>query len=189
LNDGGIYLNYEEKTLEKKHVYQGNFIGVESWRVLLPNGKEATRDVVIHPGASVVIPMTEDGQIYMVRQFRKPIEQISLEIPAGKLDKGEDPLDCAVRELKEETGLETKDIRHLINIHSAPGFTDEVLYMYVARDLHQGESCADEDEFISAEKYPIDTLVEMIVKKEITDAKTIIGVLMADKLVKGEIKI
>ncbi|WP_027621266.1 NUDIX domain-containing protein [Acetivibrio clariflavus] len=182
-------MNYEEKTLSKKQIYQGNFIGVESWSVLLPNGKEATRDVVIHPGASVVIPMTEDGQIYMVRQYRKPIDKVSLEIPAGKLDKGEDPLNCAVRELKEETGLETKDIKHLINIHSAPGFTNEVLYMYVARDLQQGESCADEDEFISAEKYPVSTLVDMILKKEITDAKTIIGILLAEKLIKGEIKI
>lgn len=182
-------MNYEEKTLSKKHIFQGNIIGVESWSVLLPNGKEATRDVVIHPGASVVIPLTDDGQIYMVRQFRKPIDQVSLEIPAGKLDKGEDPLDCAVRELKEETGLDTKDIKHLMDIHSAPGFTNEVLHMYVAKDLHEGESCADEDEFISAEKYPINTLIDMIIRKEITDAKTIIGILMADKLVKGEIKI
>jgi len=180
-------MKYEEKTLSKKKMFQGNIIDVESWSVLLPNGKEATRDVVIHPGASVVIPMTEDGQIYMVRQFRKPIDKISLEIPAGKLDKGEDPLECAKRELKEETGLDTKDIRHLIDIHSTPGFSDEVLHLYVAKDLYEGESCADEDEFISTEKYQINTLIEMIMKNEITDAKTIIGILMADRLL-GDLK-
>jgi ADP-ribose pyrophosphatase len=125
----------------------------------------------------------------MVRQFRKPIDQESLEIPAGKLDKGEDPLECAKRELKEETGLDTKDIKHLMEIHSTPGFSNEILHMYVAKDLYEGESCADEDEFISAEKYPVNTLVDMILKNEISDAKTIIGILMADKLIKGEIKI
>lgn len=181
-------MNYEEKTLSKKPIYKGNIIDVESWNVLLPNGKEATRDVVLHPGASVIIPITDKGEVYLVRQYRKPIDQESLEIPAGKLDKGEDPLDCAKRELKEETGLDAKDVRHLINIHSAPGFSNEVLYMYVAKELSQGKACADEDEFISAEKYPINTLVDMVVKNEITDAKTIIGILMADKIIKGEIK-
>ncbi len=180
-------MNYEEKTLSKKPIYKGNIIDVECWNVLLPNGKEATRDVVIHPGASVVIPITDKGEVYLVRQFRKPIDQESLEIPAGKLDKGEDPLACAKRELKEETGLDAKDIQHLIDIHSTPGFSNEVLHMYVAKELYEGEACADEDEFISAEKYPINTLVDMVVKNEITDAKTIIGILMADKIIKGEI--
>ncbi|OPZ92832.1 MAG: ADP-ribose pyrophosphatase [Firmicutes bacterium ADurb.Bin419] len=180
-------MNYEEKTLSRKHIYKGNIIDVECWNVLLPNGKEASRDVVLHPGASVVIPITDKGEVYMVRQFRKPIDLESLEIPAGKLDKGEDPLVCAKRELKEETGLDAKDVRHLLDIHSAPGFSNEILHMYVAKDLYEGESCADEDEFISAEKYPINTLVDMVVKNEITDAKTIIGILMADKIIKGEI--
>lgn len=182
-------MKYEEKILSKKHIFQGNTIKFESWNVLLPNGKEASRDVILHPGASVVVPMTDDGQIYMVRQYRTPINRETIEIPAGKLDKGEDPYDCAKRELKEETGLDSKDIKHLIDIHNAPGFCDEVLHLYVARDLYEGESCADEDEFISAEKYPISTLIDKIVKNEITDGKTIIGILMADKILKGEIKI
>ena len=182
-------MNYEEKTLSKKQVFQGNIIGVESWNVLLPNGKEATRDVVTHPGASVVIPIADDGQIYMVRQYRTPINLETLEIPAGKLDKGEDPFVCAKRELKEETGLDSEDIKHLMDIHSAPGFSNEILHLYVAKNLYEGEACADDDEFISAEKYPISTLIEMIVKNEITDGKTIIGILMADKIIKGEIKL
>jgi len=182
-------MNYEEKTIKREHIYKGNIIKVESLTVTLPNGKEATRDLVIHPGASVVIPIDNNGEIYMVRQYRKPIDKISLEIPAGKLDAGEDPLVCARRELKEETGLTAGNIKHLISIHSTPGFCNEVLHLYVATDLKAGESCADEDEFISTEKYPISELLNMILNHEITDAKTIIGILMADKILKNEIKL
>lgn len=180
-------MDYTEKTISEKLIYKGNFISFGTLKVLLPDGKEATRDIVYHPGASVVVPITDDGQLYMVRQYRKPIESESLEIPAGKLDKGEDPHNCAIRELKEETGLEANSIKHMIDIHSTPGICDEVLHMYVATGLKEGESCADEDEFISCEKLPVNKLVEMILKKEITDAKTIIGILLAEKVIKGEI--
>ena len=182
-------MNYEEKTLERKQIYEGNIIKVESLTVSLPDGKEASRDIVLHPGASVIIPISENGEIYMVTQYRKPIEKVSLEIPAGKLDKGEDPEVCAKRELKEETGLEAGTIKHLISIHSTPGFCNEVLHLYVAMDLKEGDSCADEDEFISCEKIPANKLLDMVLNHEITDAKTIIGILMADKILKGEIKI
>jgi ADP-ribose pyrophosphatase len=182
-------MNYEEKTLWRKPIYQGNIIKIESLGVTLPNGKEATRDLVLHPGASVVVPMSEQGELYMVRQYRKPIEKESLEIPAGKLDQGEDPEVCAHRELKEETGLVTKNMKHIISIHSTPGFCNEVLHMYVATDLEEGEACADEDEFISCEKIPVKELVDRVINHEITDAKTIIGILLADKIIKGEMKI
>lgn len=182
-------MNYEEKTISKKEIYKGNIIDVELLTVMLPNGKEATRDIVRHPGASVVIPISTDGELYMVRQFRKPIDKECLEVPAGKLDKGEDPMVCAHRELKEETGLETENMKHILDINSAPGFSDEVLHMYVATDLKEGESCADEDEFISTEKFKVDKLIEMVLNHEITDAKSIIGILLADKIVKGEIKL
>lgn len=166
-------------------MYKGNIINIELQTVELPDGREATRDVVLHPGASVVIPLTEDGQLYMVRQFRKPIDKVSLEIPAGKLDHGEDPLVCAVRELKEETGLTAESMKHLVSIHSTPGFSNEVLHMYLATGLTEGELCADEDEFISSEKVPVDKLVNMVLSGEITDAKTIIGILLADRIVRG----
>lgn len=182
-------MDYYEKTIERKKMYKGNIIGVDLVSVTLPNGKEASRDVVTHPGASVVIPVSENNELYMVRQFRKPIEKELLEIPAGKLDPGEDPMVCAHRELKEETGLVSDNLRHVIDIHSAPGFCDEVLHMYIATDLKEGKSCVDEDEFLSVEKVPVNKLVEMIINHEITDAKTIIGVLLADKYIKGEIKI
>ncbi|HOM02532.1 MAG TPA: NUDIX hydrolase [Acetivibrio sp.] len=182
-------MNYEEKTVSKKRVYDGNIISVESVNVLLPNGKEASRDVVLHPGASVVIPISDNNDVYMVRQFRKPVEKELLELPAGKLDKGEDPEVCARRELKEETGLEADKIKHILSYYSAPGFTNEILHVYAAVGLHEGEACADEDEFISSKKVPINKLVEMVLNNEINDAKTIIGILLAEKIVKGEIKL
>jgi len=182
-------MKYEEKTVSTKHIYEGNIINVESLTVTLPNGKTATRDLVIHPGASAVIPLNEKGEMYMVRQYRKAIEKVSLEIPAGKLDKGEDPEVCASRELKEETGLTAGSIKYLVSIHSTPGFSNEVLHLYVATDLKEGDSCADEDEFISSEKIPVSKLVDMVLNHEITDGKTIIGILLADKIIKGEIKL
>lgn len=182
-------MNYDEKTISRKSIYEGSVINVDSLTVTLPNGKEAKRDLVTHPGASAVIPVNENGEVYMVRQYRKPLEKVSLEIPAGKLDPGEDPMVCAGRELKEETGLDAKSIKHAVSIHTTPGFCNEIIHMYVATGLVEGESCADEDEFISSEKIHVNKLVEMVLNHEITDAKSIIGILLADKVVKGEIKL
>lgn len=179
-------MKYEEKLISKKHIYKGNIINIECQTVELPDGREATRDVVIHPGASVIIPLTEEGELYMVKQYRKPIDSVSLEIPAGKLDNGEDPRVCAERELKEETGLSADDIRHLLSIHSTPGFSNEILHMYLATGLKEGEGCADEDEFITSEKISVEELIKMVMSGEITDAKSIIGILMAERIIKNK---
>jgi ADP-ribose pyrophosphatase len=176
-------MKYEEKTVSEKHIYSGNIIDVELYTVTLPDGRQATRDIVKHPGASAVIALNENDELYMVRQYRKPIEAVSLEIPAGKLDEGEDPIICAERELKEETGLTAKSIKHLISIHSTPGFSDEILHLYVATGLSEGESCSDEDEFIDSEKYHVSELLQMVMRGEITDAKSIIGIMLADKII------
>lgn len=182
-------MNYEEKTVSEVHVYSGNIIDVKKATVTLPDGREATRDIVRHPGASAVIPLSENGEMYMVRQYRKPIDKVSLEIPAGKLDRGENPHICAERELKEETGLAAKQIRRLVSVHSTPGFSDEVLHLYVATGLSEGDSCTDEDEFISTEKYPVSELLGMVLEGEITDAKSIIGIFLADKIIGGKIDV
>jgi ADP-ribose pyrophosphatase len=178
---------YEENTISRKNIYKGGIIDLDVLKVALPNGKEATRDIVTHPGASVVVPINENGEVYMVRQYRKPLDSVMLEIPAGKLDSNEDPKECAVRELKEETGLTAEKIKHIISIHSTPGFCNEVLHMFVATGLKEGEATPDEDEFISSEKISVTKLVEMILNHEITDAKSIIGILLADKIFKDEI--
>lgn len=177
-------MNFEEKTVAQKHIYQGNIIKIDTLTVTLPDGREATRDLVTHPGASVIIPLNENGELYMVRQYRKPIERMSLEIPAGKLDNGEDPGICAARELKEETGLSAEKLEHLVSVHTTPGFCNEILHIYLATGLKEGEQCADEDEFITSEKIPVNELVNMVMSGEITDAKSIIGILMADRIIR-----
>ena len=180
-------MEYEEKVVKVEPIYNGKMIDVELMTVTLPNGNTATRDIVRHPGASVVVPVNDNREIYMVRQYRAPLGKISLELPAGKLDRGEEPETCAVRELKEETGLTAESLKHIISIHSTPGFSDEVLHMYIATGLKEGVSNSDDDEFISTEKIPMDMLTVMILNHEITDAKTIIGILLAHRIIKGEI--
>lgn len=182
-------MNYEEKTVSEEHIYKGKIINVDLVTVTLPDGRQATRDIIRHPGASVVVPLDKNGEVYMVRQFRKPLDAVTLELPAGKLDPGEDPYKCAERELKEETGLNAREIRHLVSIHSTPGFSNEILHLYSATGLSQGETCADEDEFISTEHYPVSELTDMILNGQITDAKSIVGILLADKILSGKIDI
>lgn len=182
-------MNYEEKILSTKNIYEGTVINLDLLEVELPNGKRAKRDIVRHPGGAFVVPINEKGEIYMVRQFRKPMEKISLEVPAGKLDPGEDPAVCAERELREETGLTASKITHLLSTHTSPGFCDELLHMYVATGLQEGDACTDEDEFLSVEKIHVEKLLEMVLEGEITDSKTIMGILFAERIIKGEIKI
>jgi len=182
-------MKYAEETISTKEVYKGNIIDLNLVTVKLPNGKESTREIVIHPGASVIIPIAQNGDLYMVRQFRKPLEREMLELPAGKLDKGESPETCAIRELSEETGLEAGWVKHVISVHSTPGFCNEVLHMFAAGDLKEGTAHSDEDEFVSCERVPLNDLLRMVFKGEITDAKTIIGIFIAEKIIRGEIKI
>ncbi|NLY18905.1 MAG: NUDIX hydrolase [Clostridiaceae bacterium] len=182
-------MNYYEKTIKDERKYTGNIINVSRLTVELPNGKVATRDVVSHPGAAVVVPITDDGMLLMVTQYRKPCDMISLELPAGKLDDGEDPEVCAKRELLEETGYLAGNMVKALNIHSTPGFSDELLHMYVATNLIKSEACPDEDEFITCSKHSIPDLINMIKEGKITDAKTIVGIFLADKIKKGEYKI
>jgi ADP-ribose pyrophosphatase len=182
-------MNYEEKIVSRERKYDGNIISVDTLNVLLPNGKESTRDLVVHTGASVVIPMTSEGDVYLVKQYRSCVETSLLELPAGKLDLEEEPINCAYRELKEETGLEAKNMKHLTSFYSAPGFSNEILHLYIATEFTESEQETDEDEFLSVEKIHINKLVNMIITNEITDGKTIMGILLAEKIFKGQVKI
>ena len=134
-------MNYYEKTISGKHIYRGNIIDVEMLTVTLPDGREATRDIVRHPGAAAVIPLNEKGEIYMVRQYRKPLEAVSLEIPAGKLDKDEDPAICAARELKEETGLTAEKLTRLVSVHNARIFGRSAPPVCSYRSEGRGKLC------------------------------------------------
>ena len=135
-----------EKNLTRERVFDGIILHIDHVTNELPNGKQAKREIAVHVGASAVLPIDAQGNVYLVRQFRAPIEQILLEIPAGKLDSvDEDRLLAAKRELKEETGLEAENWLHLTDTFTTPGFSNERISLYLARELHQGETCPDED--------------------------------------------
>jgi len=169
--------NLAEKTLEQKMVFEGRIINVRVDSALLPNGKTAAREVIEHPGGVCVVALTEQDEVLMVWQFRYPYGEIIAEIPAGKLDKGENPLECGKRELEEETGIKAKNFRSLGTLYPSPGYCGEIIYMYLATDLTEGECCPDEDEFLTVERVPLNEVVQRIMNGEIADAKTQAAVL------------
>lgn len=167
-----------EKKIDSKKVYQGSFLQIFEDAVRLPNGREASREYVKHPGATAVVAIANDGRIAMVRQYRYPVGKVTFEIPAGKLDAGEEPLVCAKRELKEETGYVAERWTKLTSLLTTPGFTDEVIHLYKADKMHFDQACPDEDEFIHTDLYTPEELRQMIADETIVDAKTIVALLM-----------
>ncbi len=170
-------MELKEKILDKKTVYSGKIFDVEQRTVELPDGRQTLYDIVKNPNACAVVALDEDDNVIMVRQFRQSAGKVLLEIPAGKIDKGENPDICAERELKEETGYEAQKIEKLFGVRVSPGFSTEIIYIYKATGLTLGETDFDEDEFIETEKIPLKKLYEMIKKGEIEDAKTVSGIL------------
>ncbi|MBR3933461.1 MAG: NUDIX hydrolase [Clostridia bacterium] len=168
-----------EKTVSTRPVFKGNVLEFKVDTVELPDGSLATRELVCHPGGVAVVPVDESGYVYLVRQYRKPYDEAVLEIPAGKRDKGEDPLCGAKRELGEETGLIAKEYINLGEFYPSPGYVDEVIYLYLATGLKEGQAHPDEDEYVENEKIHIDTLCQMIMENKIKDGKTIAAVLKA----------
>ena len=161
-------------------IYDGKILHVERWQVTCPNGKAAAREIVVHKGAAAVVPVYADGTTLLVRQHRVAVDRVTLEIPAGKLDSvGEDPHDCAVRELEEETGLRAGRMTLLTSLLTTPGFCTEKIAIYLAQELSQGQTHPDEDEFLSLVRMPLEDAVAMIMRGEIRDSKTICGLLMA----------
>lgn len=171
-------MQFYEKTLSTETVYKGTVIQVERLTVELPNGNKASRDVVRNHGASVVVPIIND-EIVLVQQFRKAADREFLELPAGKLEPNEDPVVCANRELKEETGYSAAKLEEILTLYPAPAFADEALHIYLATDLIKGEATPDVDEFISAKAYKISDVLDMIDNGQINDSKTVAGVLYA----------
>ncbi|WP_100372575.1 NUDIX domain-containing protein [Bacillus sp. FJAT-45037] len=161
-----------EKTLQSSSIYKGRIIDLQVDEVELPNKKTSTREIVKHPGAVAIVPVTKEGKLILVRQFRKALEKTIIEIPAGKLDKGESPIDCAKRELAEETGYVASQLEFLISFYTSPGFADEIIYLYVATDLEAGEMNCDEDEFLDVLEVSLEEAEEMVKDERIHDAKT-----------------
>ncbi|SDC37785.1 ADP-ribose pyrophosphatase [Paenibacillus sp. UNCCL117] len=167
---------FEEVTLSTKPIFEGKIISLQVDTVRLPDGGEATREIVKHPGAVAVLALTGDGRMIVVEQYRKPLEKSQVEIPAGKLDAGEDPLEAARRELEEETGYTAGSLRHVASFYTSPGFADELLHLYVAEQLASGVSRPDDDEFLEAWGVTLEEAKELIRERRISDAKTILAV-------------
>ena len=181
-------MDYFEQRIDRDDKYHGIIVDVHLDNVRLSDGSKARREVVEHPGGVTILPVDEAGNCYMVRQFRYPAGHMMLEAPAGKLEYGEDHRECAVRELSEETGFTADELIYLGGFYTSPGFSSELLHVYLALGLHAGESHLDEGEFLNVEMHSLQALEQMIMNNEIEDAKTIIAVLKAEKVLKDRAK-
>jgi len=174
--------NLKEKTIKSEIVFSGKLLEVHRDDVYLPNGQISSREWIDHPGAVCCIPILPDGKIAMILQYRYAVKQEMIELPAGKLDNVETPENCALRELEEEIGYRTNKLTFLANIHPAIGFANENMWLYLAEDLEKTKPKLDNDEFIELIPTKLEDAVEMVWCGEITDVKTIIGLLWAQRL-------
>ncbi len=173
-------MNLKENLKSSKKIFDGKVINVTVDTVELPNGKDGYREIVHHRGAVCVLPITDDGDVICVKQYRHAHGEVLLEVPAGKLEEGEhDHAEAALRELEEETGAECRSLKYLGKLYPTPAIFTEVIHMYVARVKSFGHTHPDEDEFLEVERIPLRTLVEMVMRGDIPDAKTQICVLRA----------
>lgn len=166
-------MKFYETTVKETVIYNGNYLDLINVDVKLPNGNFSNRDIIKHPGACAIIPFLNDNEIILLEQFRKPLDKTILEIPAGKLNKNEEPLSCAHRELEEETGYKAKNMIYLGSIATAPGFCDEIIHLYKASNLYKGTKSCDEDEFTDIKIFTLDKIKNMIKNGDIIDTKTI----------------
>ena len=174
-------VTFEEKTIDTERIFEGKIINVRRDRVTVMEG-ESFREIVEHNGGAVVAAVKPDGKMIMVRQYRKPAERVMLEVPAGKIDQGENPETAALRELKEETGYTARKIRKLTQMYPSVGYSEELLYLFLCTDLIPGETAFDENEAIDIEEYPIEQLASMVMNGEIQDGKSQITILMVKEL-------
>ena len=172
----------KEYKLSSTIIHQGRFLDIRRDDVRLPNGKTTTREWINRPGAACIVPILPDDQIALIRQYRYPVSQEMIELPAGKLDFGESPEECAKRELEEEIGYKTSKLTYLTHIHPAIGFASEKMWLYLAEELVKTERNTDHDEFVELIPTTVENAVSMVWERKITDVKTIIGILWLDKL-------
>jgi len=182
----GPEANLNEPTLSTRQIFQGKFISLQVDTVRLPDGKTATRELVKHPGAVALMALTEGrGKMLVVEQFRKAVEKVQVEIPAGKLEPGEDPLNAAKRELEEETGYKAGKLTLVHSFSTSPGFADEVVHLYLAEDLVPCKPQLDEGEFLTCEAITLEQAWQYIREGRICDAKTILSVYSWDRLLRA----
>ncbi|PWF48317.1 NUDIX domain-containing protein [Massilia glaciei] len=174
-----------ETRIDGEVVYDGGFLKLARDIVSLPNGKHTAREYIKHPGAVVILPLFDDGRVLLERQFRYPLDRVFIEFPAGKIDPGEASLDCARRELQEETGYIASDWQSVCTIHNAIAYSDEHLDLFVARGLTAGPTKLDDGEFLEVFTATVPEMLEMVRGGQITDVKTIIGAFWLEKIIAG----
>lgn len=172
-------MDFTETTIDTREIYKGRIIHIKEDTVRLPNGEIAGRELVLHNGGVAVVAIDKDNNVLMVRQYRKPYEEMVLEIPAGKLEDEENPDSAGLRELREETGYAAHKCRFIGKCYPSPGYLNEIIYLYFAEDLEFVGQELDQGEFVEVEKIPLSRLVEMVMDNEIFDAKTQIAILKA----------
>lgn len=165
-------MDLTEKQIDFEYKFQGKIVNLRVDDALLPNGTTAKREVVEHNGGVCVAPLDDEYNLYFVKQFRYPYMEIVTELPAGKLEKGEDPFEAGKRELREETGAVAKKYVDLGKLYPTPGYCGEIIHMYLATELEFGEQSPDEDEFLEVYKIPLEKAVEMVMNGELRDSKT-----------------
>jgi ADP-ribose pyrophosphatase len=174
-----------EHTVESKTVYQGRLLHVQEDVVRLPDGKTSRREYIVHPGAAVILAMPDARSVLMERQYRYPLGSHVYELPAGKIDPGEDALDTARRELLEETGYRGRDWRHLLTTYPVVGYSNERIELYLARDLEYVGHALDEGEFLDVFTLPLDEAIQWVRSGRIVEAKTIMALLLAERIAAG----
>ena len=178
--------NMKEHTKSSEIVFKGKLLDARKDIVVLPNGKTGSREWINHPGAVCCVPLLSNGKIILIRQYRYPLRKVMIELPAGKLERGEKPEMCAIRELEEEIGYKANKITFLTNIHPAIGFANEKMWLYFAKDLKKTNQKLDSDEFLEIMPTKLEDALEMVWNGEITDVKTIIGLIWADKVLRKQ---
>lgn len=173
-----LIMTSSEKTIRSEEIYKGKFITLRRHEIMMPNGKKTIREIVEHPGAAACVVLNEKEEVLLIEQFRKAAEAVLVEIPAGKLDKGERPEACIRREVQEETGYEIEDAVKLAEFYPSPGFTDEIMYVFMAYAGARGETNQMEDEMITSAFVPFDEALRKIHEGKIRDAKSIIALLL-----------
>ncbi|MGO3751472.1 MAG: NUDIX hydrolase [Peptoniphilaceae bacterium] len=171
-----------ERTIKTDKIYDGKILSLKVETVELPNKKYSKREIIHHEPAVGIIAINDDEEILLVKQYRKAVEKVLYEIPAGILEIGESPKECAIRELEEETGYVSDNLEYLIEFYATPGFCDEKIYIFSAKGLKKTKQNMDEDEFIDLIKLPLNEAIKMIELGEIIDAKTIAGILFYENL-------
>lgn len=169
-------MDLEEKTLHSQEIFAGRIVHLRVDTVELPDGGQSTREIIEHAGAVAIVALDSEGQVVLVKQYRHPVQKILLEIPAGTLENDEAPLDCARRELEEETGLTASHWDKILTYYSTPGFTNECLHIFMARGLTAGTAKTDQDEFIETVRVPLSEAYQQIFTGQIADGKSIIGI-------------